>query len=121
MRLLRIAAGVALGNKCKNPFIRKDYLLAAVIQRKDGAIVVSANSLSHLPTPSGHAEARAIRKADVGSTLYVARVTRDGEWAMSKPCKHCQALIRNRGIKKVYYTIGPGEYGVWDVWKSKTP
>jgi tRNA(Arg) A34 adenosine deaminase TadA len=121
MKLLKIAAAVAFGNQSKNPFLRKDYLLAAVIQRRDGAIVVSTNSLSHLPTPSGHAEARAIRKADVGCVLYVARVTRDGQWAMSKPCKHCQALIRNRGIRKVYYTIGPNEYGIWNVGKDKTP
>ena len=116
MKLLNLAAAVALGNKSK-----KNFLLAAVVQRKDGVVVISVNSMTEIPAPSGHAEARAIRKADTGSTLYVARVTRDGKWAMSKPCKTCQTLIRNKGIKKVYYTIGQNEYGVWNVEKIKKP
>jgi tRNA(Arg) A34 adenosine deaminase TadA len=116
LKLLNLAAAVALGNKSK-----KNFLLAAVVQRRVGAVLVSTNSKTEVPAPSCHAEARAIRKADVGATLFVARVTRDGEWAISKPCKHCQALIRNRGIKKVYYTIGPNEYGIWNVGKDRAP
>ena len=43
-----------------------------------------------------------------------ARVLRDGFWALAWPCGGCRLLIRNRGVKKVYYIIGPNEYGVWN-------
>jgi tRNA(Arg) A34 adenosine deaminase TadA len=100
IKLLNTLAAIALGNDDG-----REYLLSALVQRKDGAIVISYNAKTKEPTPSCHAEARALRKADAGATLYVARVTRDGQWAMSKPCKHCQAYIKNRRIKRVYYTI----------------
>ena len=117
MKLLKFAAGIAYGGDRK-----KNFLLAAVIKRADGAIVVSQNISTKEPDPTTHAEARALRKADAGCTLYVARVIRTGGvWANAKPCKKCQALIRNRGVKKVIYTIGPGEYGVWHVKENKKP
>lgn len=125
MKYLDLAANIALGGDR-----RKRYLLAAVIVRNDGAIVVSQNSMVkafgksdiYESTPSAHAEARALRKADSGCTLYVARVLKkDNSWAMSKPCAKCQTLIKNKNVSKVYYTIAPGEYGVWDVTKSKRP
>lgn len=57
---------------------------------------------------SWHAEVAAIRayKGDLtGATLYVARLSRRGEAAMSKPCINCQKAIKDAGIKKVFYTI----------------
>ena len=119
MRLLEFAAARAL--RGLRSHIQKNYLLAAVIVRKDGAIVVSTNAVTQNPNPSAHAEARALKKADFGAELYVARVIRDGTWVMAKPCKTCQALIRAKGIRKVYYTISPDNYGVWDVQSSKHP
>jgi tRNA(Arg) A34 adenosine deaminase TadA len=116
MKLLNLAAKIAFGSD-RN----KDYLLAAVVHRNDGAIVVSTNALTRKPMPLAHAEARVLRKADMGGMLYVARVLRTGEWALSKPCKTCQMLIRSKGIIRVYYTIGPDEYGVWDLKHSKEP
>jgi tRNA(Arg) A34 adenosine deaminase TadA len=97
----------------------KTYKLACVIKRSDGAIVSADNKCYRTIEPRYHAEARALRKADVGCTLFVVRISKSGEWACAKPCKNCQALIRNKGVKKVYYTIGPNEYGVWDVYKEK--
>jgi tRNA(Arg) A34 adenosine deaminase TadA len=116
MELLNIAARLALGGDEK-----RNYLLSAVVKRSDGALVVSTNALTKEPEPAAHAEARALRKADWGATLYVARVLRQGGWALAKPCGRCQALIRSRGVKKVYYTIGPNEYGVWEPGKQKNP
>ena len=53
-----------------------------------------------------HAEAEAIRriKNPEGAILYVARVRKRGEIGMSKPCKRCQQLIDEVGIKRVVYT-----------------
>jgi tRNA(Arg) A34 adenosine deaminase TadA len=94
---------------------QKSFYMACVARRTDGAIVSSVNhSVSSQAIPSHHAEARVLRKCDYGAILYVARVHKDKETiAMAKPCKRCQALIRNYGVKKVYYTIGQNEWGVW--------
>lgn len=116
MDLLHIAAKFAIaGDNGKHG---KNYLLAAISVRNDGALVISQNALAQEPEPSTHAEARALRKSDCGCTLYVARVLRSGGWAMSKPCPKCQARIRNHRVKKVYYTISDGCYGIWDVKKN---
>lgn len=109
MRLLIEAARVARESVDGRPF-----LLGCVAKRKDGAYVYSYNSHSNFPLYAGHAEARALRKAGSGAIIWVARVLRkNGEWAMARPCGRCQALIKNRKVKKVYYTIGPNEYGIW--------
>jgi deoxycytidylate deaminase len=39
-----------------------------------------------------------------GSTLYVVRITKNGDFAISKPCKMCESILRHVGIKKVIYT-----------------
>jgi pyrimidine deaminase RibD-like protein len=94
----------------------KSFYMACLVVRRDGATVASVNhDISGQAIPSGHAEARALRKADHGSVLYVARVLkRDRKtWAMAYPCAFCRALIRNRGVKKAYYTIGPNRWGTW--------
>jgi deoxycytidylate deaminase len=41
-------------------------------------------------------------------TLYVYREHKDGSPAMARPCKSCMALIKNLGIKKVFYTTDDG-------------
>lgn len=116
MKLLELASRVALANN--EPRIlghhdKKQFLLAAVVERDDGAIVVSSNIITQNPMPSAHAEARVLKKSDANCILYVARVLRNGDWAMSKPCPGCQNLIRSRRVSKVYYTIGVNEYGIW--------
>lgn len=116
MKLLDLAARLAMGGSRD-----RNYKLACIVCRSDGAMTWSLNELTEKPNPRSHAEARALRKADWGSTIYVARVTHDGTWAISKPCPRCQALIKNMGVAKVYYTIGPGEYGVWYPQRDKKP
>jgi deoxycytidylate deaminase len=54
-----------------------------------------------------HAEIDAIinAKEDIrGATMYVARVMKNGECGLAKPCEGCQRAIQFFGIKKVYYT-----------------
>lgn len=46
-------------------------------------------------------------KSDVDLTaasIFVYRQTKDGRLACAKPCPSCEWLIRQCGIKKVYYT-----------------
>lgn len=108
MKYLDLAAKIAQGNTQA-----KTYLFGVVAERRDGAIVISTNLRTKVPEHSAHAEYRVLRKAGFGSVLWVARVTCDNQWALAKPCVKCQTLIKNKGVKKVYYTIGPNEYGVW--------
>ncbi len=89
----------------------RHYLLGAVGIRKDGAIVTACNSKTQKPSRKTHAEYKLSRKLDLGSTVYVARVLKDGSVSSAKPCKNCEKALRTRGVKKVFYTIGPDEFG----------
>lgn len=57
-----------------------------------------------------HAEVDAIRKALMcgdeveGSTLFVARVLKNGREALAKPCEGCQRAIIHFGVKNVHWT-----------------
>lgn len=114
--MIELAAKVAQsGNPDRN------FRLGCVAQRKDGAIVFSTNEKTQKPNPCAHAEARVLRKAGYGATLWVARITSNGSLTMAKPCPKCQAKIRSYGVKKVIYSIAPGEFGTWYPGKTKTP
>lgn len=92
---------------------RKAFI-GAISVRKDGAIVKSRNASIYLPegkVPSSHAEARVMRKSGFGATVYVSRVKRDGSLAMAKPCSHCMASLKSRGVDMVYWTVSNNE---WD-------
>lgn len=110
MKYLELATRIALANTQA-----KTYLFGAVALRSDGAIVTSTNIRTQTPEHSAHAEYRLLKKAGRGSTIWVARIDRQGDWAMAKPCPKCQTLIKNKGVERVYYTIAPDEYGVWKV------
>ena len=47
--------------------------------------------------------------------LYVARTWKNGQWAMSKPCEGCRRAIKFFGVGRVFYTVGPGDYGDYHV------
>jgi len=110
MKMLNKAARLAYESNHE-----KNFLIACIGKRKDGVFVQSDNSLVKDPSPCQHAEAKVLRKTGKGATLWIARVLRNGTWAMSKPCKNCQKLIRNMNVKKVYYTISHKEYGTWNL------
>ena len=40
--------------------------------------------------------------------LYIYREFKDGTKALAKPCASCQRLIKELGIKKIYYTTNDG-------------
>ena len=93
----------------------RNYLIGCVSLREDGAIVTAPNILTKKPEHTAHAEFRALKKSGFGATLWVARVHRSGEWACAKPCIKCQTLIRNKEVKRVYYTVAPNEWACWNV------
>lgn len=57
-----------------------------------------------------HAEISAIlnlpRSMTKGATMFVARAAKgSNEWRISKPCGMCHAVMEERGIFQVYYSI----------------
>ena len=64
-------------------------------------------------SPTLHAEIGCVlnldRSTTEGATMLVVRVSKTGEYRMSKPCSMCRAVLKHVGIKKVYYTDNNGE------------
>lgn len=94
---------------------KNGYRLGAVIVNRHTIEAAKFNCLKshpklckHFEYPYLHAEAHAILSLGLFSclnkTMYVVRVKRDGSYAMAKPCKSCQKLIQEVGIKDVYYS-----------------
>lgn len=110
MKHLDLATKIAMGTLHE----KKNSFFGGVGLRTDGSIVISTNLRVADKTHPAHCEVRLLKKCDVGSTIFLVRLTRDGQWAMSRPCKKCQALIKNRRVKKVVFTVGPGEFSVWE-------
>lgn len=90
-----------------------------------GCVIVSKNTIISLgfndgikthpksphPFYSLHAEVDAVVSArtDIsGSIVYVARILKNGKLAMSKPCEHCEALLRRSGVKAAWYSTNDG-------------
>lgn len=114
LELLRIAGQIAALSADR----KRKAFVGALAVRRDGVLVASRNgSSSNTPSksPTAHAEIRVLRKAGYGATLYVARLKRNGELAMAKPCPKCHAMLRSRGVEVVYYTTG------LDTWEGYRP
>lgn len=108
-RLLDLATGAALTRLQSK---EQHFRLGAAGLRKDGAIVVSYNGAQKEPVWKHHAESRLCRKLTPKSVVAVVRVLADGSWAMARPCDNCRECLERMGVKKVYYSIRPDEYGV---------
>src|SRR5665213_95640 len=95
--LIEVAAKVADLSVDKQ---RKAFI-GAVAVRRDGVLVYSRNGITIRPSgtyPLAHAERRVLRKSGYGSSVYVARVNRDGNLAMAKPCNRCMPALRSMGV-----------------------
>jgi pyrimidine deaminase RibD-like protein len=126
-RALASAKEEAKKSKC-------NYMVGAVVKRKHRTITRRHNTdKSHTVISESrhakkytrmHAEVRAVLATDrdilTRSTVYVARVTRHGTDALARPCLLCQEIMREAGVKKVYYTIEPGSFGMLDLRKETT-
>lgn len=51
------------------------------------------------------------RSITEGATVYVARVGREGDYKLSKPCQMCHKALKHVGIKRVVYTINNKKAG----------
>lgn len=108
----RLAKTIALkGDKQ----VKRHYRLGAVGIRTDGAIVTANNISCQHQQKLAHAEARLVRKLNKGSEVFVVRILRNGELAQARPCLGCQKAMRNRGVKRCYYSISDHEFGALDL------
>ena len=59
--------------------------------------------------PTQHAELGVIlgidRKMTTGSTIYVCRIDKKGDYQRSKPCEMCYTAMKYVGIKKIVWSI----------------
>lgn len=92
----------------------RDHFLGAIGLRSDGAIVSAFNGRARDRERRMHAEYRVSKKLDYGATVYVARVLKETKFGIARPCISCMKALKTRGVKRVYYTIGPNEYGWYD-------
>ena len=109
-----------ISNSAKSDYKSCHYIMA-MGNRSDGVKVFSSNGAAKysegdldIKIKIGHAEQKLVRKLDKGSEVYVARLLKDGSFALAKPCKMCRSLMKFKGVSRAYYTIGPAEYGVID-------
>jgi tRNA(Arg) A34 adenosine deaminase TadA len=91
------------------------FALGAVGVRSDGCLVFASNLPSTHPQPAAHAEARLCKKLDSNAVVYVARVLKSGQFALSRPCARCLHTLRCKKVRRVYYTIADNEFGVLDL------
>lgn len=89
------------------------HQIGGVLVKKSKIISIGFNKMrthtkSSNPYKSIHCEFDVIlgcSKEDLkGSTLYIYREHKNGRAANCKPCQYCATLIKESGIKNVYYT-----------------
>lgn len=105
-----------------------DYRHGALLVRGSNIIGLSANKNRHASFgnrfrardcghATHHAELGCIlgidRKKTMGTTMYVCRIGRGGEFRLSKPCSMCAAALRHVGVKRVFYSIDNKTIGVY--------
>ena len=92
----------------------KSYRFGTILAKKRKVLSFGVNRpyethtrSEHYRFSSIHAELDCIigvpEKDIRGATMYVFRLSRGGKPGISKPCKHCEELLRRAGIRDVYY------------------
>ena len=107
-------AGIGVGT-------RGNFRLGAILVHRNSIVSIGMNSYKTHPLmaartswPFLHAEQNAIIRAGLdnceGLDLYIARVLKNNTLAMSKPCKVCIKLIKDVGIRNIYYSTNAKEF-----------
>lgn len=95
---------------------RRHFYVGAIGARSDGTYVRSHNVSTPERNRCAHAEFRLAKKLDVGSVVYVARLTKGLRMlACAKPCASCVNVLRKRGVRRVYFTIDDNTYDWMDL------
>lgn len=87
------------------------FFHGALAFRGDGTLVHAVNGTPKFPDAYHHCERRLARKLDKRATVFLARVLADGTWGNSKPCFSCEVSLKAAKVRRIFYTVGHGEYG----------
>ncbi len=110
-RFLQLAKKIA--KKSNHP----RYKFGCIIFKKNDIINIGYNQLkTHPKSPhlwkTIHAEFHTILGTDVSdlenSEIVIYMENKNGEVGLSKPCKTCENMLSNVGIKRIYYTTENG-------------
>lgn len=94
------------GLKEASKVVGRDYRHIAIVTRGGNILAVGGNV-------TRHAEVAALSKLfpseRIGTTIFSARVRKDGSFAMGRPCRACMEFIKACGVKKVVWTDHEGQ------------
>ena len=100
-------AGTGVGTRGK-------FRLGAILVHRMNSYKTHPLMAARTSWPFLHAEQNAIIRAGMdnceGLDLYIARVLKNNDLAMSKPCKVCIKLIEDVGIRNIYYSTNAKEF-----------
>jgi deoxycytidylate deaminase len=90
-------------------FVRGGRLLSVGVNKwrnKNNIPVIESDG--YIPHLTIHAEIDALARVKdaKGATVYIARVTKNGEERFSRPCERCEKALMDAGVKRVVYTTG---------------
>ena len=116
------ARAVAMNSLGVGP--RNTFRLGAILVDKNSILSVGNNSYKTHPLmayrtkwPFLHAEQHAIIRRGLdnceGHDLYVVRILKNLDYAISYPCKVCRQLISDVGIRNIFYINKTGKYSQW--------
>lgn len=96
--------------------------VGAVVVRGGRMLAGASNDLRNSASMDGvpfeecsvHAEVAALKRVKnaQGSTVYVARVLKNGRRGLARPCKRCQRQLKAAGVRQAIWTIDDHSYGV---------
>ena len=119
---------MSLAKKVAHNCEAEDYKHGAVLVKGGKVINTAFNKNSYCSfgcrfrneqpgTPTVHAELGAVlgisRSVTTGSTLYVCRIGKRGDYRLSKPCPMCYAALKHVGVRRVVWTINNKECGTY--------
>lgn len=97
------------------------WKMAAVLTKSGRTLNIANNQPKNSPSIGGvplnrcstHAEVAVTRMTNArGTVVYIARIGRNGQPALAKPCKACQEHMKELGVKRAFWTIDKTSYGV---------
>lgn len=110
---LAYATAVAQKSDCPN------FRVGAVLMKGRKCVAMGRNWFRKSHTKSKtiwngiHAEFNCLHGMDPsktkGCTIFVVRITNNGDLAMARPCEECQNLLQSYGVRTFYYTDFNGE------------
>jgi tRNA(Arg) A34 adenosine deaminase TadA len=102
-----VGAAIYIGSKC-------------VSAASNSMFKSDPKACSHYTWPFPHAEFNAIKNIDrrhrvSDATVYIVRLLKSGKIANSKPCCECRKMLKESGVRAVYFSGEEGEVRILDL------